>query len=75
MTDMTKFYDGFILLNYKTKEKYKFRYVKGTRNFKVEEAAIDKVAKAIDIPSANLAVSGFVKKGEWSKDSTPEFKG
>ena len=73
--DMTKFYDGFIILNSKTEEMYKFKYIKGTSNVKVEDDAIDKLAKATHLSKANFAVRGFVKKGEWSKDSTPEFKG
>ena len=26
--DMTKFYDGFVVLDYKTKKLYKFKYVR-----------------------------------------------
>jgi hypothetical protein len=73
--DMTKFYDGFKLLNSKSQEMYKFKYVKGTSNVKVEDAAIDKLMKATHLSRANFMVHGFVKKGEWNHDSTPEFEG
>ena len=64
--DMTKFYDGFVVLDYKTKKLYKFKYVRGTSNSKVEDAAISDLAKEIKQPSSNFAVHGFVKKGEWN---------
>jgi len=65
--DMTNYYDGFILLDYKTKKNYKFKYVKGTSNVKVEDEAITKVMKDTGDSRANFAVHGFVKKGEWDK--------
>jgi hypothetical protein len=69
--DMTKFYDGFIVLDFKNKKSYKFKYVKGTSNVSVENAAIDKLVKATGITQANFTVHGFVRKGEWDKDDTP----
>lgn len=68
--DMTKFYDGFIVLDSKTKKTYKFKYVRGTSNVKVEDAAIDKLMKSTGSTRANFAVHGFVKKGEWNSDKT-----
>jgi len=65
--DMTNYYDGFIVLDYKTKKTYKFKYVKGTSNVKVEDAAILKVMKDTGESRGNFAVNGFVKKGEWDK--------
>lgn len=65
--DMTNYYDGFILLDFKTKKNYKFKYVKGTSNVKVEDEAIAKVMKDTGGSRANFAVHGFVKKGEWDK--------
>jgi hypothetical protein len=67
--DMTKFYDGFVVLDYKTKNLYKFKYVRGTSNSKVEDAAISDLVKKIKQPSSNFTVHGFVKKGEWDKSS------
>jgi hypothetical protein len=72
--DMTKFYDGFILGDFKTKNQYKARYIKGVKNTKAEDMAIDKLMKTTGEPRANFAVHGFVKKGEWDKDSTEEVK-
>ena len=69
--DMTKSTDGFIVLDSKTKKTYKFKYVKGTSNVKVENEAIDKLVKATGESQANFAVHGFVKKGEWNTDKTP----
>jgi hypothetical protein len=63
--DMTKDYDGFIVLDAKTKKNYKFRYVKGTNNVKVENEAIAKLMKDTREPRATFMVNGFVRKGEW----------
>ena len=65
--DMTKDYDGFIVLDYKSKKTYKFKYVKGTSNVKVEDAAISKLMASTKAPRSNFAVHGFVRKGEWDK--------
>jgi len=73
--DMTKFYDGFVVLDSKHQEMYKFKYIKGTSNVKVEDAAIEKLMKSTHQSRANFAVHGFVQKGEWSKNETPEFEG
>jgi hypothetical protein len=72
--DMTKFYDGFIVLDFKNKETYKFKYVRGISNVKVEVDAINKLVKATGISQANFTVHGFVKKGEWNKDDTQVFE-
>jgi hypothetical protein len=69
--DMTKYYDGFIVLDSKSKKTYKFKYIKGTSNVNVENVAIDKLVKSTGESRANFAVHGFVKKGEWAKDNTP----
>jgi len=72
--DMTKHYDGFILLDQKGKKTYKFKYVKGTSNVNVENAAIDKLVKATGEPRANFMVHGFIKKGEWDKNNISVFE-
>lgn len=73
--DMTKFYDGFVVLDYKNQNLYKFKYVRGTSNVKVEDAAISDLAKKIKEPQSNFAVREFIKKGEWAKNENPELKG
>ena len=65
--DMTNYYDGFVVLDYKTKKSYKFKYVKGSSNVKVEDEAISKLMASTKSPRPNFAVHGFVKKGEWNK--------
>lgn len=65
--DMTNHYDGFVVLDTKTKKLYKFKYVKGTNNVKVEGDAIAKLMTDTKEPRANFMVHGFVKKGEWDK--------
>lgn len=65
--DMTRDYDGFIVLDQKNQNLYKFKYVKGTSNVKVEDAAISELMKEIKQPRANFMVHGFVRKGEWDK--------
>ena len=70
--DMTKFYDGFKVLNDKTGEMTKFKYVKGTSNVNVENEAIAKLMKATGLTRPNFGVHGFIQKGEWnnSKEKT-----
>ena len=68
--DMTKDYDGFIVLDSKSKKTYKFKYVKGTNNVKVENGAIDKLVNSTGSPRANFMVHGFVRKGEWNSNDT-----
>ena len=65
--DMTKDYDGFVVLDSKTKKSYKFKYVKGTNNVKVENEAIAKLMASTKEPRSNFMVHGFVRKGEWDK--------
>lgn len=71
--DMTRMYDGFIVYDSKDEKSYKFRYVKGTSNVRVEDAAIDKLMKATRHPRANFSVHGFVKKGEWNSTKAEEI--
>lgn len=68
--DMTKDYDGFIVLDFKTKKLYKGHYIKGVKNTKAEDAAIDKAMKMTGSPRSNFAVHGFIKKGEWDSSDT-----
>lgn len=63
--DLTKEYDGFIVLDVKNQKAYKFRYIKGTKSVKVENEAIAKVLKAT--PSAACMVNGSIEKGEFDK--------
>jgi hypothetical protein len=68
--DMTRQYDGFIVLDQKTKKNYKFKYVKGVNNVEVENDAIAKLMKTTNADRANFIVNGFIKKGEFDKDSS-----
>ena len=72
--DMTRMYDGFKVLNDKTKKMTKFRYVKGRKNTDVENEAIAKLMKATGLTRPNFGVHGFVRKGEWDTDKTEIFK-
>jgi hypothetical protein len=71
--DMTRQYDGFIVLDSKTKKTYKFKYIKGSNNVNVENIAIAKLMKSTGSPRANFAVHGFVRKGQWDADKTAVF--
>jgi len=71
--DMTRFYDGFIVLDGKTKKTYKFKYIKGRKNTDVENEAFAKIMKATGSPRSNFGVHGFVKKGQFDTDKTPVF--
>jgi hypothetical protein len=72
--DMTNHYDGFKVLDQKNKKTYKFHYIKGQNNVKVEDAAIQKLMDFTKLSRANFMVHGFVKKREWDKDETPELE-
>jgi len=65
--DMTKEYDGFVVLDTKTKKSYKFKYIKGSKSVNVENDAIAKLMKSTGESRATFMVHGFVKKGEWDK--------
>ena len=68
--DMTRQYDGFIVQDRKTLKNYKFRYIKGVNNVKVEDAAIAKVMAATKGPRAQFWVNGSIKKGDFDKDTS-----
>ena len=65
--DMTKDYDGFIVQDRGVNKNYKFRYIKGTNNKKVEDEAIAKLVKKTGAGRHEFWVNGFVRKGEWDK--------
>jgi len=71
--DMSRQYDGFVVLDSKNQKSYKFKYSRGN-NVPQENDAIDKLVKGIKEPSANFAVHSFIRKGEWDKSEFPEFK-
>ena len=68
--DMTNQYDGFIIIDFKTKKLYKGRYIKGVKNTKAEDMAIDKAMKLTGSPRYNFAIHGFIKKGKWNESET-----
>ena len=65
--DMTKEYDGFVVLDTKAKKSYKFKYIKGSKSVNVENDAIAKLMKSTGESRGTFMVNGFVKKGEWDK--------
>jgi hypothetical protein len=65
--DMTKDYDGFVVLDTKAKKSYKFKYIKGSKSVNVENDAIAKLMKSTGESRGTFMVNGFVKKGEWDK--------
>jgi hypothetical protein len=70
--DMTKFYDGFKVHDFKNGKFYQFKYKKGVRNNVLEDDVITKLAKQIGLPKANFSVAGFVKKGQWKGNEGDE---
>lgn len=72
--DMSREYDGFVVLDYKSKKQYKFRYSRGN-NVPQENDAIDKLMKSTRLPRSSFAVHGFIKKGDFDKSEFPELKG
>jgi hypothetical protein len=63
--DMSKHYDGFILLDTKNQKLYKSKYFRGN-NVTIENDAISKLMKKTGEPRSNYMVHGFVKKGEFN---------
>ena len=72
-SDMSRQYDGFIVYDSKDKKKYKFKYERGN-NVPQENEAIKKLMDFTKSPRGNFMVHGFVRKGEWDKDPTPEIE-
>jgi hypothetical protein len=68
--DMTTQYDGFIVFDKKSKKQYKARYMKGINNVKVENNAIAKVMAQSGASRSDLWVNGFIKKGDFDKDTS-----
>jgi hypothetical protein len=71
--DMSREYDGFVVLDYKSKKQYKFRYSRGN-NVPQENDAIAKMMKSTRLPRSSFAVNGFVRKGEYDRSEFPEFE-
>ena len=65
--DMSRQYDGFIVLDQKTKKQYKFRYIRGVDNVDDENDAIKTVMYLTKQPRTNFIVHGLIKKGEFDK--------
>jgi len=73
--DMTRDYDGFIIIDFKTKNLYKGRYIKGLKSTKSEDIAINKAVEMTRSQRFTFAVHGFIKKGDFDKSELPELKG
>ena len=75
-SDMTKFYDGFVLYDTSKQTHYKSRYQKGVKNNRLEDEIVKKIAKETGSREAAIAVNRFIKKGEWDKVEldVPEVK-
>jgi hypothetical protein len=71
--DMSREYDGFVVLDSKSKKQYKFKYSRGN-NVPQENDAIAKMMKSTKEPRSTFMVHGFVKRGEWNKSEFPEFE-
>jgi hypothetical protein len=71
--DMSRQYDGFIVYDSKNKKSYKFRYERGN-NVPQENEAIKALMDFTKLPRGSFMVHGFVRKGEWDKDPTPEME-
>lgn len=65
--DMTKFYDGFVMYDMKSKKEFKSRYIKGIKNNVLEDEIIKKLADKIGSTPSSIGVGRFIKKGEWDK--------
>lgn len=64
--DMTKYYDGFIILNVKDQTLRKAKYIKGVKNVTAENDAIARLMKETGQPRHVFMVHGSIKKGEWN---------
>lgn len=66
-SDMTKYYDGFIILDVEDQALYKAKYIKRVKNVTAENDAIARLMKKTGKPRQNFMVHGSVAKGEWDK--------
>lgn len=64
--DMTKWYDGFLILNLKDQTLHKAKYIKGVKNVTAENNAIARLMKKTGEPRSSFMVHGSVAKGEWN---------
>lgn len=64
-SDMTRQYDGFIVLDREVNKNYKFKYVKGIKNTEVENQAIAKLQKETGAGRHVFMVNGLIKRGQW----------
>lgn len=62
MSDMTKKYVGFNLLNMKTQEVKSYPYVKGIDSITVEDRAIREQAEITGLAKSNFTVYGLIKR-------------
>ena len=63
--DMTRRYDGFIILNTKSDTSYKAKYVKGVKSTTAENEAIARAMDKFGGSRSDFIVNGFINKGEW----------
>lgn len=66
-SDMTKYYDGFIILDVEDQALYKAKYIKRVKSVTAENDAIARLMKKTGKPRHNFMVHGSVAKGEWNK--------
>lgn len=64
--DLTKYYDGFIILDVKDQTLRKAKYIKGVKNVTAENDAIARLMKETGKPRHVFMVHGSIKKGEWN---------
>ena len=62
--DMKRHYDGFKILNKKTKKETRYPYIKGSNHVDVEDAAIRDQMRVSKLKRSYFTVSGFIQKGE-----------
>ncbi len=62
MSDMTKKYVGFNLLNMKTQEIKSYPYIKGVDSITVEDRAIREQAEITGLTKSDFAVYGLIKR-------------
>jgi hypothetical protein len=63
--DMTKLYDGFVILNKATGKTTKYPYIKGKKSNDVEDAAILEQMKLHNLERAAFSVTKLIPKGEY----------
>jgi hypothetical protein len=65
INDMTRYYDGFIIMNLQSKEQKQYPYRKGVNSIDAEAQAIKEQMQLQGCDRGALIINGLIKKGDF----------